>query len=157
MPILQAFFTNFSLETIYLSQELREKWPYLQNQHSKKNSTQCIILFLFLWFSDNKNIITKVYLPLIITKVKVILIDKISGQLRIRFLIEVYLRLRIRSVLNRIRNSGYMVNNNSAGVRLSILLGLVAYSNFALQESVKEPLLKTTFHHCFSFSFSVFF
>ena len=27
--ILWAFFTNFSLETIYLSPELREKWPYL--------------------------------------------------------------------------------------------------------------------------------
>ena len=31
MPILQAFFTNFSLETIYLSPDLREKWLYLQN------------------------------------------------------------------------------------------------------------------------------
>ena len=30
MPIFQAFFTNFSLETIYLSPELLEKWPYLQ-------------------------------------------------------------------------------------------------------------------------------
>ena len=29
MPILWAFFTNLSLETIYLSPELREKWPYL--------------------------------------------------------------------------------------------------------------------------------
>ena len=28
-PILWAFFTNLSLETIYLSPELREKWPYL--------------------------------------------------------------------------------------------------------------------------------
>ena len=27
--ILWAFFTNFSLETIYLSAKLREKWPYL--------------------------------------------------------------------------------------------------------------------------------
>ena len=30
-PILWAFFTNFSLETIYLSPDLREKWLYLQN------------------------------------------------------------------------------------------------------------------------------
>ena len=36
MPILLAFFTNFSLETIYLSAELREKWPYLENYQSKK-------------------------------------------------------------------------------------------------------------------------
>ena len=36
MPILQAFFTNLSLETIYLSIELREKWPYLHTSHSKK-------------------------------------------------------------------------------------------------------------------------
>ena len=28
-PILWAFFTNLSLEIIYLSPELREKWPYL--------------------------------------------------------------------------------------------------------------------------------
>ena len=31
--ILWAFFTNLSIETIYLSLELREKWPYLQNYH----------------------------------------------------------------------------------------------------------------------------
>ena len=138
--ILWAFFTNYlSICKGHLRPPpIITKLYSVKNGHifktstKKKNSTQWIILFLFLWFSDSKNIITKVYLPLIITKVKVILIDKISGQLRIRFLIEVYLRLRIRSVLNRIRNSGYMVNNNSAGVRLSILLGLVAYSNFAL-------------------------
>ena len=29
MTILWAFFTNLSLEPIYLSPELREKWPYL--------------------------------------------------------------------------------------------------------------------------------
>ena len=29
--ILWAFFTKLSLEAIYLSPELREKWPYLQN------------------------------------------------------------------------------------------------------------------------------
>ena len=28
-PILWAFFTIFSRETIYLSPKLREKWPYL--------------------------------------------------------------------------------------------------------------------------------
>ena len=54
-PILWAFFTNLSLETIYLSPELREKWPYLQNSHSKFFfSTQCIILLLFLLFSQIK-------------------------------------------------------------------------------------------------------
>ena len=31
MPILQAFLTNFSLETIYLSPDLGEKWPLFQN------------------------------------------------------------------------------------------------------------------------------
>ena len=30
-PILLAFFTTLSLETIYLSPDLREKWPYFQN------------------------------------------------------------------------------------------------------------------------------
>ena len=34
--ILWAFFTNLSIESLYLSLELREKWPYLQNYHSKK-------------------------------------------------------------------------------------------------------------------------
>ena len=29
MSILWAFFTNLSLETIYLSPELHEKWPFL--------------------------------------------------------------------------------------------------------------------------------
>ena len=28
--ILWAFFTNLSIESIYLSPELREEWPYLQ-------------------------------------------------------------------------------------------------------------------------------
>ena len=32
--ILWAFFTNSSIESIYLSLELREKWPYIQNDHS---------------------------------------------------------------------------------------------------------------------------
>ena len=34
MDILWAFFTNSSIESIYLSFELREKLPYLQNYHS---------------------------------------------------------------------------------------------------------------------------
>ena len=78
--ILLAFFTNLSNESIYLSTELREKWPYLQNYLSIFFSTQCIILLLFLLFSQIKiggghfeppsPIITKVYLRLIITKVK---------------------------------------------------------------------------------------
>ena len=50
--ILWSFFTNLSIESIYLSPELREKWPYLQNCHSKIFfSTQCIILLPFLSFS----------------------------------------------------------------------------------------------------------
>ena len=50
-----AFFTNLSIETIYLSPELREKWPYLQNDHSRFFfSTQCIILLPFLLFSQIK-------------------------------------------------------------------------------------------------------
>ena len=42
--------------------------PSLKN---KKKSTQCIILFTFSIVFTNKNILTKVYLPLIITKVKI--------------------------------------------------------------------------------------
>ena len=41
-------------EFIYLSLELHEKCHYLQNYHSKKRSTQCIILLLFLLFSQMK-------------------------------------------------------------------------------------------------------
>ena len=76
--ILWAFFTNLSIESIYLSLELREKWPYLKTTIQKKIK-QCIILLLFRLFSQIKigvtlwaplPIITKIYLPLIITKVK---------------------------------------------------------------------------------------
>ena len=54
--ILWAIFTILSIESIYLSLELCEKWPYLQNYHSKFVflSTQCIILLLFLLFSKMK-------------------------------------------------------------------------------------------------------
>ena len=42
-----AFFTNLSIESIYLFIELREKWPYLQNYHPKKkfNTVYNHILF----------------------------------------------------------------------------------------------------------------
>ena len=55
MPILQAFFTNFSLETIYLSPDIRENgYIFKTSTQKKKISTQCIILFIFLWFSQIK-------------------------------------------------------------------------------------------------------
>ena len=31
--MLLVFLTNLSIESIYLSLELRKKWPYLQNYH----------------------------------------------------------------------------------------------------------------------------
>ena len=78
--ILWAFFTNLSLESIYLSPELRKKWPYFQNYRSILFLTRFIILLIFLLFSQIEigvgtlcpppPIITKVHLPLIITKVK---------------------------------------------------------------------------------------
>ena len=36
--ILWAFFTNLSIETIYLSPELRKKWPYLKKNKKKKKN-----------------------------------------------------------------------------------------------------------------------
>ena len=80
MPIFQAFFTNFSLEIIYLQIYVKNGYIF-KTSTQKKKSTQCIILFIFLWFSQIKiggggtkcpppSIITKVHLPLIITKVK---------------------------------------------------------------------------------------
>ena len=53
--ILWAFFTNLSLESIYLSPELREKWPYLQNYQSKKKFTTVHNLITFSIVFTNKN------------------------------------------------------------------------------------------------------
>ena len=53
--ILLAFFTNLSIESIYLSPELREKWPYLQNYHSKKKISTVHNLITFSIVFTNKN------------------------------------------------------------------------------------------------------
>ena len=79
--ILWAFFTIFSLETIYLSPKLREKWPYLSNCQSNNfffNTVHNLITFSIVFTNKSRGggtlnpppIITKVYLPPIITKVK---------------------------------------------------------------------------------------
>ena len=49
--IYPNFFTNLSIKSIYLSIELREKWPYLQNYHSKKNfnTVHTLIAFSFVF------------------------------------------------------------------------------------------------------------
>ena len=68
---------------IYLSLELREKWPYLQNYHSKKiNTVLNLITFSIVFTNKNRGytlsppppIKTTVYLPLIITKVKQVIV-----------------------------------------------------------------------------------
>ena len=50
-PILWVFSTIFSIETIYISPKLRENGIIFKTENKKKNSTQCIILSLFLLFS----------------------------------------------------------------------------------------------------------
>ena len=54
--ILWAFFTNLSIEPIYLSLELREKWPYLQNYQSKKilNTVHNLITFSIVFTNKNE-------------------------------------------------------------------------------------------------------
>ena len=71
----EEFFTNLSLETIYLSPKLREKWPYLSNYQSKKiNSLHDLFYFFIVYTNKNRGggtlcppppIITKENLPLI--------------------------------------------------------------------------------------------
>ena len=65
--------------SIYLQIYVKNGFLFKTSTQKFFFSTQCIILFIFLWFSQIKiggghfvppPIITKVYLPLIITKVK---------------------------------------------------------------------------------------
>ena len=56
-PLLWAFFTNLSLETIYLSPELREKWRYLSNYQSKNfffNTVHNLITFSMVFTNKNR-------------------------------------------------------------------------------------------------------
>ena len=53
--MLWAFFTNLSIEYIYLSIELCEKWPYFQNYHSKKiNTVHNLITFSIVFTNKNR-------------------------------------------------------------------------------------------------------
>ena len=54
--VLWAFFMNLSIETIYLSPELREKCPYLQNYQSKKkiNTVHNLITFSIVFTNKNR-------------------------------------------------------------------------------------------------------
>ena len=58
--ILWAFFTNLSIESIYLSPELREKWPYLQNYQSKTkkiNTVHNLITFSIVFTNKNRGVL----------------------------------------------------------------------------------------------------
>ena len=54
--ILWEFFTNLSIETTYLSPELREKWPYLQNYQSNFffNTVHNLITFSIVFTNKNR-------------------------------------------------------------------------------------------------------
>ena len=79
MPIMCLYFFRSKL-SIYLQIYVKNGYIFKTSTQIFFSSTQCIILFIFLWFSQIKigggalcapHIITKVYLPLIITKVNI--------------------------------------------------------------------------------------